>query len=135
MLETILSHLDGVRRQGRGYVSRCPAHADKSPSLSLREGDDGRILIHCHAGCTAAEVMGAIGMTLSDLFPGSGNSRRPLPAPGVSYSDLRKATELERSILFIVNADRARGKLVSAADTARAQIARQRLEAARRHGC
>lgn len=135
MIDTILSHLEGVRRQGRGYVARCPAHADKSPSLSLREGDDGRTLVHCHAGCTAEEIMGAIGMRLTDLFPGSGRPTRPTPAPGVSYSELHKATAFERSILFIVNADRAKGRAINDTDKARAQLARQRVDAARRFGC
>lgn len=135
MIETILSHLEGVRRQGRGYVARCPSHQDRSPSLSLREGDDGRTLIHCHAGCTAEAVMSAIGMTLGDLFPDDGKPHRPLPAPGVTRSALRKAAEIERGILFIINADRRANKPVNATDEARAKLASQRIATAGRFGC
>lgn len=50
------------------WVSRCPAHDDQHPSLSIAAGDDGRVLVHCHAGCTAAEVCTALGMKEADLF-------------------------------------------------------------------
>ena len=39
------------RRSGAGYSARCPAHDDSNPSLSITEGDDGRALINCQAGC------------------------------------------------------------------------------------
>lgn len=48
------------RKSGAGYVARCPAHDDHEPSLSLRDGDDGRVLAHCHAGCTQAAVIAAL---------------------------------------------------------------------------
>lgn len=65
----MLARLDGVRRSGKGWIARCPAHADKSPSLSIAESDDGRVLIHCFAGCPAADVVAAIGLDLAALFP------------------------------------------------------------------
>ena len=41
-----------ARRTGNGnWQARCPAHADRSPSLSIGVGSDGRILLHCLAGC------------------------------------------------------------------------------------
>jgi len=46
---------------GNGHhTGRCPAHLDSNPSLSISEGDDGKLLLHCHAGCTFAEVMAAL---------------------------------------------------------------------------
>lgn len=50
-------------------MARCPAHDDSSPSLSVRLKPDGRILIHCFAGCSGHDVMTAISMSLSDLYP------------------------------------------------------------------
>lgn len=68
-IDVLLSRLDKVRSTGnRKWQARCPAHEDKSPSLSITEKDDGRILIHCHAQCGGAAVMEAIGLSLSDLF-------------------------------------------------------------------
>ena len=65
----ILSRLRKVRRTGRGWTAICPAHDDREPSLSINEGDDGRILLYCHAGCQTESVLRTLGMTFSDLFP------------------------------------------------------------------
>ena len=66
----------GCRQQGRNWA--CPAHDDRSPSLSIAAGDDGRVLVHCHAGCSAEAVVQAIGLEMADLFPdrGKGVPRR-----------------------------------------------------------
>lgn len=49
--------------------ARCPAHDDHKPSLSIGQGEDGRVLIHCHAGCSPADVLAAVGLRPADLFP------------------------------------------------------------------
>lgn len=51
----------GGRWHGRYGSARCPAHDDKRPSLSIAEGDDGRLLCHCHAGCEFASIMAGLG--------------------------------------------------------------------------
>jgi protein tyrosine phosphatase len=51
-------------------MAKCPAHQDNSPSLSISEGYDGRVLVHCFAGCTHTAVLAALGLRSSDLFPG-----------------------------------------------------------------
>lgn len=67
---TLIGRLEGARQTAPDrWIARCPAHADRAPSLSIRELSDGRTLLHCHAGCGAAEVLGAVGLTLADLFP------------------------------------------------------------------
>lgn len=73
-LESILSHLQGVKPSAGGFVARCPSHDDKHASLSIGEGHNGGIVIKCHAGCVTADVLAAIGLTLKDLAPvvGSG---------------------------------------------------------------
>lgn len=68
--ETVVGRLERVRRGGPDQVSaRCPAHDDKGPSLSVRGLPDGRVLLHCFAGCTVHEVVSALGLDLSALFP------------------------------------------------------------------
>jgi hypothetical protein len=71
-LEKLLDALEhgGFKPQPRGseYCARCPAHDDHDPSLSLREADDGRVLVHCHAGCSSESIVGALGFSLRDLF-------------------------------------------------------------------
>jgi len=57
------------RRAGAGWVARCPAHDDRKPSLSVSEGRDGQILVHCFSGCTLESILAALGLRWSDLFP------------------------------------------------------------------
>lgn len=47
----------GGRRSGRTWLACCPAHDDREPSLAVRDGDDGRVLVHCHAGCEQKYVI------------------------------------------------------------------------------
>jgi hypothetical protein len=66
-VEEILDRLVGVRRNARGWTARCPAHPDKSPSLSIHEVE-GKILLHCFSHCTFSDVVAAIGLEERDLF-------------------------------------------------------------------
>ncbi|MCO5107132.1 MAG: hypothetical protein M9907_08625 [Burkholderiaceae bacterium] len=69
-VEALVPHLKRVRRVGRNrLVACCPAHPDRGPSLSVAEGDDGRILIHCFAGCAPLAVLEAVGLDFAALFP------------------------------------------------------------------
>ena len=65
----LLVRLEGVRPGRRGWSARCPAHEDKSPSLSVCEGEGGRIVLHDFAGCEPSAICAAMGLTLKDLFP------------------------------------------------------------------
>ena len=80
-IDALLSGLDGVKQTGSGkYVAQCPAHDDKSPSLAIRDCGDGRVLLHCFAGCETEDVLNAIGLTFSDVMPeriGGDHSYRP----------------------------------------------------------
>src|ERR1022692_2724231 len=49
----------GGRRSGSSWMAKCPAHDDKNPSLSIREVD-GKVLLHCQAGCGQREVIEAL---------------------------------------------------------------------------
>jgi len=50
----------GARKSGHRYLARCIAHKDKSPSLSITDGADGRVLVHCFAGCSQDAVIAAL---------------------------------------------------------------------------
>ena len=132
MIDKILQHLSKVKKTSKGYQAQCPAHADKSPSLSIKETADGRILLHCHAGCTAEAVVASIGLKLSDLYhPATNTPRRPPPAPGVSRTELHKAASFEKTILYFASCDLSRGKTLNATDIARCDLARTRLQTAK----
>jgi hypothetical protein len=55
--EEILRHLEGVERRNGYWIALCPAHPDHNPSLSIKEGDNGKPLVHCFAGCSFEEIM------------------------------------------------------------------------------
>jgi len=68
-MENLLSRLDGVRPNGKdSYIAKCPAHADKSPSLAIKFGQGGRTLLHCFAGCEVGDIVDSVGLTMDDLF-------------------------------------------------------------------
>jgi putative DNA primase/helicase len=68
-VDELLDRLRKVRRTGAGWTALCAAHDDREPSLSISEGDDGLILLYCHAGCPTESVLRALDMTFRDLFP------------------------------------------------------------------
>jgi hypothetical protein len=77
------TRVEQVRHHGDHYVARCPAHADRSPSLTFRDGHRG-LLVHCWAGCSLGAIARAVGAGVSDLFysPGEpGEIRRRAPQP------------------------------------------------------
>ena len=83
-IEDVLQRLEGVRPRGAGkWSARCPAHEDKSPSLSIAEGNDGRILLHDFAGCSPLNIVAALNLGLKDLFTDlpAPHGNRPIPKP------------------------------------------------------
>jgi hypothetical protein len=131
MIDKILQHLSKVKKTSKGYQALCPAHKDTSPSLSVKETADGRLLLHCHAGCTTGAVLASIGLKLSDLYPATNTPRRPPPAPGLSRSELKNAVGFEKTILYFASCDISRGKTLNATDIARCDLARTRLKTAK----
>jgi hypothetical protein len=68
--EALLSRLVKVRKTGSGrWLACCPAHDDKTPSLSICEKSDGRVLIHCFGGCDPLAVLQAADLDWSAVMP------------------------------------------------------------------
>ncbi len=60
----VLGRLHGVQQTGRGqWKALCPAHDDRHPSLSVAEGDGGKALLHCFAGCAYPDIINALGLS------------------------------------------------------------------------
>ena len=55
-----IAKVPGGRRAGASWMARCPAHNDREPSLSIRQAEDGTVLVRCHAGCEQARVIAAL---------------------------------------------------------------------------
>lgn len=107
-IENLLSRLDKPRQTGSGrWLACCPAHPDKSPSLAIRETDDGRILVHCFTGCPVADILAAVGLEFADLFPPKPPTdphakpeRRPFPA-----LDVLRALAFEVTVVTLAARD------------------------------
>lgn len=67
VLDAILERIGG-KKSGAGWIGRCPAHHDRHASLSVGQGKDSRVLIHCHAGCSVEAVLAALGLEKRDLY-------------------------------------------------------------------
>lgn len=68
-LEVVQRALASHGCKGKGTSWQCPGHEDERPSLSVTEGDDGRVLLKCWAGCAAENIVAVLGLKMSDLFP------------------------------------------------------------------
>jgi hypothetical protein len=89
-LPAILEHLQG-RPTGNGKGAfRCPAHDDRRASGTIGIGDDGRILLHCQAGCAVADILSASGLEMRDLFP----ERAPRRTIVATYDYVSESAEL-----------------------------------------
>jgi hypothetical protein len=78
VLERLRAAGHDSKQTGRGWSCRCPAHEDRNASLSIGTGDDGRVLLTCHAGCPFDSIVAALGIDPRDTFAGSGDAgRRP----------------------------------------------------------
>ena len=129
-LENLLSRLTKVKGRAGNFVACCPAHEDKTPSLAVKE-QDGKIILHCFAGCAVDDICGAVGMSLSDLFPPN-ETRYDRPAPKVRFfaTDLLKVLHLEEQIVLIAAFDQSKGKTLNAPDLARLKVAYERINEA-----
>lgn len=130
--EEFVSRLEGVRRTGpHSWIAKCPAHEDKSPSLTVAEKEPEKLLIYCHAQCGVEAVTGALGLDLSDLFPPrlseyQPRDKRPFPA-----ADVLRAMADEALVMGVFVHDLDFAVPLKQVDIDRARVAVHRILAAR----
>lgn len=138
-VEALLSRLDRVQRGGQGWRCDCPCGHRTHGTLSIAQADSGAILLHCFSGCSTADVLGAIGLTMADIQPQ--RLRDPSPeARRAARERFRLASvhgaagvlEREASIVLLVACDILRGDVLDGPDVARLIEAADRIGAARR---
>jgi hypothetical protein len=130
--DLLLARLQRVKQSGAGrWMACCPAHEDRNASLSIRQVDDGRLLVHCFAGCSVDEVTRAAGLELSDLFPPRVDDERRPPRVRRAFlaRDAILALRRELTVAWVILADVAAGKPLGEQDRKRAGIARDRCVA------
>lgn len=131
-IDVLLDRLDGVQRVGEGqWKARCPAHEDNDPSFGVKVTPDGKILIHCFAGCDKLSILHAAGLNMADLFPDSHDHHvRPLYM-ATQEKKRREKREAglgrERMILAMAKQDRKSGKKLSPAELERERLAFRRV--------
>jgi hypothetical protein len=98
----LLSKFASVKKTKSGWSARCPAHEDRQASLSIAEGNDGRVLLKCHAGCDHKKIVAALGLEERDLFdadatlattPKKSSSSKPSGKAYASDNEALKAYE------------------------------------------
>jgi Protein of unknown function (DUF3987) len=91
-VDKVLSRLDDHAERHGEFRARCPAHDGNSDnSLSIKEGDDGRALLTCHAGCDLKAIVDALGLGVVDLFDHNGQ-----PSPGKKTKKPKRVEDDER---------------------------------------
>jgi len=137
--DRLLDRLDGVRKSGKGWIAKCPAHTDRSASLSIAQGDDGRVLLHCFAGCLVHDVLGAVGLSIANLFPQrittnmSTAERNALRehAKQAQWKAALNALQLEVGVVHIAARTLADGQALTDDDLKRVGMACDRIRDAR----
>jgi hypothetical protein len=131
-LDTLLDRLDSVRKNGTDkWIARCPAHDDKTPSLAIKYVGD-KILLHCFGGCSADDVITAVGLEMADLFETppthDGNYQRVKRGSGFTATDALKALAREARLVGMAARDIGNGIALGEDDIDRVRIASQRID-------
>ena len=91
-----------AKKSGKGWMARCPAHDDHTPSLSITEGDGGRVLLCCHAGCTYEQIIAAAGIEQKDLAPATLSAKREKSDKLGRIAEVYDYTDAAGKLLFQV---------------------------------
>lgn len=127
-IDNLLNRLDRVKKTGHNrWVAASPTRDEKTPSLAIRELDDGRILLHDFGGSSTNEILAACGLTFDDLFPekltNHGKSERK---PFFSH-DMFKAVITEVRLVYLCALDITKGKTLSPDEIQRLALAAERI--------
>jgi hypothetical protein len=137
--DLFLSRIENIREIRPGvYSGSCPtaihAKGDRSRGLRVTVRDDGALLLWCGAGCGADEIVSAVGLTLSDLFPSTPKEpdctgSRP-KAPRLRPGDLLELVVTESLVCAVAARDIRAGRPLSDEDVARLDLAEETILAA-----
>lgn len=121
-LEVFLGRVSKPKQHGKSWMACCPAHNDKSPSLSIAEGEDGRLLVHCHAGCEYRDIMAAVGLDARDGFA---EALSPDARRDYKRQKLQSARQIEQ---FIMSAAGNQEAELTDEDVSRVALANERIK-------
>ncbi|MEJ1470942.1 MAG: hypothetical protein RPU59_07745 [Candidatus Sedimenticola sp. (ex Thyasira tokunagai)] len=135
-LDNLLNRLDGVKQVGHDrWMALTPSRKEKTASLSVRLTGEGKILLHDFGGDSAEDVLDAISLTFSDLYPDDPNRATYAAATangGRKFQNrlLRDSSVLDEDRVVVRLAQRwlQEGRVLSLDDQARLDLALSRLE-------
>lgn len=131
--DVLLSRLEKVKPTGKGnWIACCPAHADRNPSMTIAETDDGRVLLHCFGGCSVEEILSAVGLEFDALFPPKPLRNEPYRASSRPFLPTGVLEVLAFEALLVATAARqiANGEKLDENDYQRLITAAERLQGA-----
>lgn len=127
--ERILQRLDGVRSTGEGrWRARCPAHGSRALSVAIADRD-GKALVHAFCGCTVEAVLGAVNLTLADLYDRPLADSARSPRPPWTPRDVIDVVLAEASVVGIIAGDMVERRVIAEADFQRLGRSASRLAA------
>lgn len=126
--QAIIDRLHKVQGKNGKYRAQCPAHGSKGLTLSVKECDDGSTLMYCFAGCTAEDVMGAIGLPMTEMF-----NDKPYVKPEYTKKDMNDWL-YDELFYEIYKADVKKGIKPTAEETAKFKAISERKYRGARHG-
>jgi hypothetical protein len=132
MIDNLISRLRKVKRTGNGqFIACCPAHDDRSPSLSIREVEDGRVLVNCLAGCATEDVLSAVGLDFKDISPEKPIFHKAKPIkPRVYSTDALRIIQQESRIVIFAAYELRKNRPMNDDDLARLELAMERINTA-----
>ena len=137
-LRALLDRLDGVRRCGQGYRARCPSCGGTSQKVSLAETASGTVLLHAFCGCSPAQVLATLGLSMAALFPHTPRPSTPEERRSAHHAwriclwgSALESLELEAAVIHIAARQLAAGQPLNEEDSARLALAIGRITDAR----
>lgn len=132
-VQTLLSSLDKVKKTGiNSWIACCPSHDDSSPSLAIKDSD-GKILIHCFAGCETSDVIESVGLTFSDLMPEKfTKDQKPTKKP-FKDSELIRFIAQETTIIYLTGVKLMKGEQIIDEERERFELAVSKIREAQRY--
>lgn len=133
--DLILNASRKVKKTGpASWICCCTGHEDRTPSMTVRELDDGRVLVHCFGGCSVEQILSGAGLTFDALFPDkpAGDDFKPASRRSFPAADVLAAVADDAFHVAVFVANMANGVKVEVSDYEAMLQAACRIQEARR---
>lgn len=131
-VDKLLNGLDKVKRTSNSsWMACCPSHTDRSPSLSIKDTGDGKVILKCFAGCETIDVLGALGLDWDDVMPPKQPVERIQTVKPMKHTiyatDALRVIKSEAMIITMAAMDITNGRKITDAELSRIKLAMERI--------